>query len=668
MCTEAVVADDPHFWRLLIDAQRQRPVRGPVIKKALLDAYNSINSNRSGAHYLPRKRALHEIDRFYGTNLFGCAPDPSSRDFGEVGIGYGCERFSEMSHTEVETFLAANLNCVSEYVQSLNIGFNQLLDACVRYDSIYMSEVSNHRKVADHDFYFRNSADLPPLEKFVPDCCDEKILTFVIAIKGRNKRTNIAVRNIYEASGPYFRFVDIVLVEDYSADPFVNETGIDVRHYVTGHHTSTGIWSKSILLNEGMARSRSKYVVMSDCDFLYRDLTKLVEVAYSCRKADDLMFHISLHETHQTTFLQENNEIVRPKFFPYSYVWIFNKDRALEINGFNELFTGWGYEETDLIRRILSQQSRLAFVNDCRAYHLSHSDSTRVRKNSNRSLFEKNILKPERVSDWKFDELDTKTGYLLASFQKHSGGEIDILGNGPSTAAYDFTRGSVKIGFNVAYRHWDKIGLYPDIYICMDKVVCAYHAPQIRRLVDSGRIGFFVLDDVFIGLFPEYASRRNVLTFSTFAKGKFKLFETKHVTTGSFGARLAVLLGFRKLNVWGMSGEYVDFIEESERVPLVESGLNIDSIFTSSTVTGDILRIVRTPERNPNYYFDGYQIEGDLYNIPSNPKIYRCSCDFHSGSLVDSSIHKYWWDLFRFDLGKLNIDVCVTKDGRDHSF
>jgi len=375
------------------------------------------------------------------------------------------------------------------------------------------------------------------------------------------------------------------------------------------------------------------------------------------------MFHLPLHETHEAAFSQNGKKSIRPKYYPYSYVWIFNRQRVLDINGFNEKFQGWGYEETDLIRRVLSQGSKLALIENSHAYHLSHSDSTRVRVEANRKLFDANILKPERLELPVFDLLDDKTEHLLAAFAPCRGGAIDILGNGPATKGYNFHGGGIKIGFNAAYRHWERIDAYPDIYICMDKVVCAYQAPQIKKLINSGRIKFFILDEVFLGMHPEYKSCRNVLDYAQFNQ-KFALFATKHVTTGSFGARLAILLGFRTLNIWGMSGEYTNFIEESERIPLEESGLPIDSIFTSSMSKGEILRIVRTPQRNPNYYFDDYQVEGDLYNVPSSPKVFRCECSFHAGKLVETSIHKYWPDLLDHDMKRLDVEIRIFRDGR----
>ncbi len=628
-----------------------------------------IIQDRTGDFYSARLTLLRLMDDVYGTKVFCVGEDGLLLQ--EIGVNHesldestprlDSARF-DSSYDEIEEFLSMNLACVNGYIEHLDSQFSALVNAGIRYDSIYKSELSDHRRVNDHDFYFKKSVEIDLNTTPIPTDYEGKLVTFLVAIKNRNKRANIAVKNIGDSCGEYFKHVELIVVEDYSSDPFLNKTGYEIKHLITNNYNPSNVWNKSALLNKGLDVATTKYVVMSDCDFLYRDLKKIVEVAYEYRVVDNLMFHVPLHETHETTFLQTGKELTRPKFYPYSYVWIFNRDSVLEINGFNESFVGWGYEETDLIRRVLSQECTLALLSNNRAYHLSHGDSTRVRVGSNRQLFDQNILKPERTRPLVFDQLDDKTEILLATYNDLRGGSIDILGNGPSLKAYDFHSESVKIGFNVAYRYWCRVDVYPEIYICMDKVVCAYHAPQIRNLIDSGRIKFFILDDVFLQIFEEYRSRDNIITFSTF-KNRFKLFETNHITTGSFGARLAVLLGFRHLNIWGMSGEYVNFIEESERISLSDSGLPIDSIFTSSKVTGDILRIKQTPKVNPNYFFDDYQVEGDLYNIPSSPKVFRCSCNFHGGKLVDASIHKYWYDLFLHDLRNLGVEVTISRDG-----
>src|SRR3546814_2191016 len=69
------------------------------------------------------------------------------------------------------------------------------------------------------------------------------------------------------------------------------------------------------------------------------------------------------------------------------------------------------------------------------------------------------------------------------------GRKMFIAGNGPSLKELDFSwlQGVDWLGMNAAYRHWDRIGIYPSLYCCLDKVVVKSHAEQILRLHSEGR-------------------------------------------------------------------------------------------------------------------------------------------------------------------------------------
>src|SRR3546814_16185652 len=59
---------------------------------------------------------------------------------------------------------------------------------------------------------------------------------------------------------------------------------------------------------------------------------------------------------------------------------------------------------------------------------------------------------------------------------------------------------------NAAYRHWDRIGIYPSLYCCLDKVVVKSHAEQILRLHSDGKVErFFLVKDILEALpdFPQ---------------------------------------------------------------------------------------------------------------------------------------------------------------------
>jgi hypothetical protein len=59
------------------------------------------------------------------------------------------------------------------------------------------------------------------------------------------------------------------------------------------------------------------------------------------------------------------------------------------------------------------------------------------------------------------------------------------------------------------------------------------------------------------------------------------------------------MLGYEQMILMGIDGNYVEKIDEAK------------------ARGKDVLEILKTPERNPNYFFAGYQVEGDRYTVPN---------------------------------------------------
>ncbi|MBK1724678.1 glycosyltransferase family protein [Thiocystis violacea] len=194
-----------------------------------------------------------------------------------------------------------------------------------------------------------------------------------------------------------------------------------------------------------------------------------------------------------------------------------------------------------------------------------------------------------------------------------------VIGNGPSLRGFDFHRlaGFTTLGMNAAYRHWDRIGWYPTYYACLDDQLIKTHHAEIERLYAQG-----LVKKVFVhGSFFEYhAHRLGHSDFTSFDqtsgywyhqkakelglprlydKPAFKLSDTSKITTGAHSVRYAANLGHDRIVLLGIDLRYVEILPEAEATS--EIGLVIKS----------------TPKCNPNYFFDGYQKAGDLYNIPN---------------------------------------------------
>lgn len=195
-----------------------------------------------------------------------------------------------------------------------------------------------------------------------------------------------------------------------------------------------------------------------------------------------------------------------------------------------------------------------------------------------------------------------------------------VLGNGPSLRDVDLKAfsGVTTIGMNAAYRHWERIGWYPTHYCCLDEELIASHHDAIQSLLADGRVQTAFVTARILDFHPELAENERCFFLDSFRKTwhtrrgrkwglpfmKHPAFQTSapsKLTTGAYAVRYAIFLGHRKIYLLGIDCNYVDVVEGAKGVG------------------GDALEMARTPESNPNYFFDDYQQAGDRYNLPSPP-------------------------------------------------
>lgn len=202
-----------------------------------------------------------------------------------------------------------------------------------------------------------------------------------------------------------------------------------------------------------------------------------------------------------------------------------------------------------------------------------------------------------------------------------------VIGNGPSLRGFDLTRLSAveTIGMNAAYRHWDRIAWYPTHYACLDDELVNTHHREIARLVEQGLVETAFLSGQYLVHHPEAASDSRFVFMDEFIpywferRGRgyglkdrttevaFQSSRMSKLTTGSHAVRYAIWRGYTEIALIGIDLRYI------ERIPESIAGEGIK------------LSIARTPDRNPNYFFDDYQRAGDTFNVP-NP-------DVHDGDL-----------------------------------
>lgn len=180
------------------------------------------------------------------------------------------------------------------------------------------------------------------------------------------------------------------------------------------------------------------------------------------------------------------------------------------------------------------------------------------------------------------------------------------MGNGPSLKkiSFDLLKKYDTFGLNAAYRIYDKINFYPTYFGCFDYRLNESHKENFSKLIltDNSIKRFFFIGNEKGQLLYD----NNVINNSKFTKINLK--NEKFLSNsflefndlGSSGANAAqsgILMGYKKIILVGCDCNYVEHLPNSIRA---NKGITL----------------TKTPEHNPNYWFEGYQQAGDVYNVP----------------------------------------------------
>ena len=221
-----------------------------------------------------------------------------------------------------------------------------------------------------------------------------------------------------------------------------------------------------------------------------------------------------------------------------------------------------------------------------------------------------------------------------------------VMGNGPSLKKEHFGlfTGFPCLGMNAAYRYWERIGWYPDIYCCLDDQVVLTHADAIAEMAAKRRCKAFFLHQNILTRHPQLAGMPDVFFIAQLAPGAkheercktyglshmpsdwFRSQQPSKLTTGSYSVRFAAYLGFRDIGLIGTDCRYVEVVQGAE------------------AVKGIVLEMKRTPDHNPNYFFDDYQQAGDRYNLP-NPSVHQGNLHLQAFEALAADIAHYKLDL-----------------------
>ncbi len=200
-----------------------------------------------------------------------------------------------------------------------------------------------------------------------------------------------------------------------------------------------------------------------------------------------------------------------------------------------------------------------------------------------------------------------------------------VMGNGPSLKDldWDLFKGVDTFGLNAAYRVYEKMNWYPTYHGCFDYIVTDCHRQNFTSLINTGRIKnhFYI---------------RNISNASNFTHINLKPWKTTHKinkspddfssfrdngNSGTNACSVGMCLGYKNIILVGVDCNYVEHVDGSAHDG--QGGL----------------KMFKTPETNPNYWFDDYQQEGDRYNVPRGEVFHKPAWNEFSQLAKDNGIN-----------------------------
>jgi hypothetical protein len=180
---------------------------------------------------------------------------------------------------------------------------------------------------------------------------------------------------------------------------------------------------------------------------------------------------------------------------------------------------------------------------------------------------------------------------------------IIVMCNGPSLKEVDFEslNNYNTFGMNGAYRYYYKHNWWPRYFACFDNIVTQNHAAAYKKMIEDPNVPierFFLLQGV------TTHPKLSVLRLSP-TKYTFSLDFNKFGNGGNTGAnscQSALCMGYKKIILLGADCNYVEVVDGAKEFKWNNKWPK--------------LRMEKTPDKNPNYFFDDYQQEGDVYNFP----------------------------------------------------
>ena len=243
-----------------------------------------------------------------------------------------------------------------------------------------------------------------------------------------------------------------------------------------------------------------------------------------------------------------------------------------------------------------------------------------------------------------------------------------ILGNGPSLKSIDFgyLKDKNTFALNSSYKKFAELDFYPTYFGCFDPKLIECHYERFVDLMNNqnNKIEkFFFLNENCSGKRPFTSSQESNPKYQKiilippreeyYTPSTFERFY-KMNNSGATAALIGILLGYKNIILLGCDGNYVEIIPEAEV---------IDSI-------NKTLKIYKTPEKNPNYWFDNYQEEGEIYSLPDGNschmkgwKLLEQASKYHNVEIINGNFESAieYFKKEKIFYGKLIYKISVKK-------
>jgi len=200
-----------------------------------------------------------------------------------------------------------------------------------------------------------------------------------------------------------------------------------------------------------------------------------------------------------------------------------------------------------------------------------------------------------------------------------------VLGNGKSLQNFKFqkiySRYDAWCGCCLAFRYWNQINIHPDFYVNVDRVVCEKNL-EVVEYIKQGKCKKYLVSETIKNVWHDYKKDGTILFIEDLLKDCDSIFKFANTYCSGSSAVLFALDYFNHVDIAGFDCDYQEFIPECEKL---EDGS---------------LRITKTPNYNANYFFNDYQREGDIYNVPNGKRVHYKS--WQELSMILNFIHSVY--------------------------